>query len=189
MSTSLLTKKALAQGLKQMMNETPLGKITVQQVADTCGVNRQTFYYHFQDIYELLGWIYETEAVAGIAAYRSYDTWTDGFLRIFHYIENNKAVCLNTLHSLAKNHLEAYLHAVTNDLILGVIQELSVDLDVRDTDKKFMANFYTMGFVGLIMEWLAASMTEKPEVLIANLNLLIEGNFIRALHRYADKNP
>lgn len=52
-----------------------------------------------------------------------------------------------------------------------------------------MANFYTMGFVGLIMEWLAAGIAEKPEVLIANLYLLIEGNFIRALHRYADKNP
>lgn len=61
-----------------MMNDKPLGKITVQQVADTCGVNWQTLYYHFQDIYELLGWIYETEAVAGIAAYRSYDAWTDG---------------------------------------------------------------------------------------------------------------
>lgn len=188
MSTSLLTKKALAQALKHIMDETPLGKITVQQVADTCGVNRQTFYYHFQDIYELLGWIYESEAVASISAYRSYDTWTDGFLRIFRYIENNKSLCLNTLHSLAKNHLETYLYAVTNDLIMGVIEELSRALAVNEADKRFMAHFYTMGFAGLVMEWLAGGMKERPETLIERLNLLIEGNFMRALHRFADMN-
>ena len=47
-------------------------KITVKDIVEDCGVNRQTFYYHFQDIYELLGWIYKTEAVEGIAGYKTY---------------------------------------------------------------------------------------------------------------------
>lgn len=83
MSTSFLTKKALANSLKQLMEHTPLNKITVRHLVEDCGLNRQTFYYHFQDIFELLGWIYRTEAVEGIARYRSYSTWTDGFYRIF----------------------------------------------------------------------------------------------------------
>lgn len=83
MSTSYLTKKALAQSLKHLMEHTPLNKISVKHLVDDCGLNRQTFYYHFQDIFELLGWIYKTEAVESIAEYRSYNTWTDGFYRIF----------------------------------------------------------------------------------------------------------
>jgi hypothetical protein len=69
-----------------------------------------------------------------------------------------------------------------------VIEEVSRALAVNEADKRFMAHFYTMGFAGLVMEWLAGGMKERPETLIERLNLLIEGNFIRALHRFADMN-
>ena len=98
-------------------------------------------YYHFQDIYALLGWIYETEAVESIHAYRSYNTWTEGFYKIFCYIENNKAFCCNTLESLGRSHLDGYLYQVTHDLIMGVIDELACRVRIRSEDKEFVANF------------------------------------------------
>ena len=52
--TSLNTKKALAAALKELMTKKPLSKITVSDIISVCGVNRKTFYYHFQDIYDLL---------------------------------------------------------------------------------------------------------------------------------------
>ena len=57
-----LTKRMLAQSLIKLLYQEPLSGITVQQIADDCGVNRQTFYYHFQDIYALLEWIFEEDA-------------------------------------------------------------------------------------------------------------------------------
>lgn len=187
MSNALLTKNALAHSLKNLMNHLPLNKISVKHLARDSGLNRQTFYYHFQDIFELLGWIYTTEAVEGIAQYRSYDTWTDGFYKIFCYIENNKAFCVNTLNSLGRNHLDAYLYSVTHDLIMGVIQELSQELDVDNGDKEFMANFYTLAFTGLVIQWMRAGMKESPKVIMDRLSELIEGNFLKALHAYEHK--
>ncbi|ULO06382.1 dihydroxyacetone kinase transcriptional activator DhaS [Paenibacillus sp. 19GGS1-52] len=187
MSNSFLTKKALAQSLKSLMEHIPLNKISVKHLVDDCGLNRQTFYYHFQDIFDLLGWIYKTEAVESIAQYRSYSTWTDGFYRIFCYIESNKAFCYNTLDSLGRNHLDAYLYEVTNDLIMGVINELSSNMTVSSEDKRFIANFYTLAFTGLVIQWLRDGMKEQPKQIIAKLSELIEGNFLKALHRYEDK--
>ena len=57
--TTLNTKKALAASLKRFMEKKPLSKITVSEIIADCGVNRKTFYYHFEDIYALL----EEEAV------------------------------------------------------------------------------------------------------------------------------
>ena len=54
---SQTTKRALAQSLKHLMEQKPLEKITVVDISEDCGVNRQTFYYHFQDIYDLIEWI------------------------------------------------------------------------------------------------------------------------------------
>ncbi|EOS54609.1 hypothetical protein C812_03384 [Paenibacillus barengoltzii G22] len=187
MSSSHLTKKALAASLKQRMSSVPLNKITVKQLVDDCGLNRQTFYYHFQDIYELLGWIYQTEAVDAIAGKRSYRTWTQGFLKIFKYIEDNRAFCLNTLNSLARSHLDAYLYNVTNNLVMGVVQEVSAGMQVDAEDQRFLANFYTLAFTGLVIGWMRDGMRERPEAIIEKLSELVEGHFEQALQRYEHK--
>ncbi|KGK87751.1 hypothetical protein SDC9_135404 [bioreactor metagenome] len=188
MSSSLITKKALANSLKELMKDIPLNKISVKQIVESCGLNRQTFYYHFQDIYDLTEWIYRTEAVESISQYRSYDTWTDGFYRIFIYIENNKAFCLNTLNSLGRNHLDTYLYSVTNELLMGVVNEVSHNMNAKKEDKEFIGNFYTHAFTGLVIQWMKEGMKENPKVIIDKLSELIEGNFIRALERYENKS-
>ncbi|GJM82929.1 TetR family transcriptional regulator [Paenibacillus sp. HMSSN-139] len=187
MSSSHLTKKALAASLKSRMTHTPLNKITVKDLVDDCGLNRQTFYYHFQDIYELLGWIYQTEAVDAIAGERSYRTWTNGFLKIFKYIEDNRAFCLNTLNSLARSHLDSYLYNVTNSLVMGVVEEVSAGMHVDEADQRFLANFYTLAFTGLIIGWMRDGMKERPERIIEKLSELVDGHFEQALQRYEHK--
>ncbi|WP_286155038.1 TetR-like C-terminal domain-containing protein [Bacillus sp. FJAT-27264] len=187
LSNAILTKNALAHSLKGLMEHTPLNKITVKHLVDDCGLNRQTFYYHFQDIFELLGWIYTTEALESIAQYRSFNTWTDCFYRIFCYIESNKAFCCNTLDSLGRNHLDAYLYSVTHDMIMGVIRELSEGLEVSSADKEFIANFYTLAFTGLVIQWIRNGMKEPPKQIIEKLSELLEGNFVKALHTYGNK--
>ncbi len=184
MSSSLLTKKSLARSLKSLMKTTPLHKISVKDVVQDCSLNRQTFYYHFHDIYDLVEWIYKTEALESISEYKSYNTWVDGFYKIFLYIESNKAFCYNTLNSLSRTHLDMYLFSVINDLLMGVINEISSNMNVKAEDKNFIANFYTHAFAGLVIQWMKDGMREDPKILIEKLRELIEGNFIRALRRY-----
>lgn len=184
MSSSLQTKKSLAKSLKKLMRSTPLHKISVKDVVKDCNLNRQTFYYHFHDIYELVEWIYKTEAIESIAEYKSYNTWIDGFYKIFLYIEGNKEFCYNTLNSLSRTHLDMYLFSVINGLLMGVINEISSDMSIKIEDKKFMADFYTHAFAGLVIQWMKDGMKEDPKVLIEKLKELIEGNFVIALKRY-----
>ena len=55
------TKQKIAQALRQLMSQRPLSKITVQDVMERAQMKRQSFYYHFQDIYDVLGWICERQ--------------------------------------------------------------------------------------------------------------------------------
>ncbi len=181
---SLMTKKALAASLKKLMMKTSLEKITVKDVVADCGVNRQTFYYHFQDIYDLLGWIYRTEAVDGIGDCKTYDTWQKGYLRVFNYVSANKTFCLNTFHSLGREHLDRFLHEVTYDLMMGVVNEVAEGSKVTEEDKNFVANFYTSAFIGLITMWIQDRMKEDPKRIVDDLNKLIEGDIARAIQKY-----
>ena len=54
MSDALITKRAIAEALKKICREKPFDKISIADITSDCGLNRQTFYYHFQDKYELL---------------------------------------------------------------------------------------------------------------------------------------
>ena len=61
--TTYNTKKLMAESLKDIMKKKPFSKVTVSEIIKDCGLNRKTFYYHFQDIYDLLKWTLEEEAI------------------------------------------------------------------------------------------------------------------------------
>ena len=61
---SLHRKEQMAASLKKLMTRKNLGRITIQELADDCGINRYTFYYHFQDIYDLLSWTFRQDREA-----------------------------------------------------------------------------------------------------------------------------
>ncbi|AOT72053.1 TetR/AcrR family transcriptional regulator [Geosporobacter ferrireducens] len=178
------TKKALAASLKKLLEKTTLDKITVKDIANDCEVNRQTFYYHFQDVYALLEWIFLTEAAKVIANNKTYDTWQQGYLQAFLYVEQNKTLVVNAYHSIGREHLDRYLYSVAQKLLMDVVNEKAEGLHVAEEDKQFIADFYKYAFVGLMLEWIRTGMKERPEDIIDKLSKLITGDIHRALLKY-----
>ena len=66
------TEDKLGKTLKELMVTEPLDTITVKRLSTLCGINRQTFYYHFRDIYDLLTWIFLNESVHGVDQCKSW---------------------------------------------------------------------------------------------------------------------
>ena len=178
------TKKAFATSLKKLLSQKPLDKIKITDITEDCEVNRQTFYYHFKDIYDLLEWVYTNEATRALGDKKTYDTWQEGFYEIFEYILENKTFVLNTYNSVSREYLERYLYNEAYYLLLGVVEEKSKGMSVRDKDKSFIADFYKFSFVGLVIDWIRKGMIEEPKDIIQRLNTLISGNIEMALERY-----
>jgi len=182
------TKKALAASLKKLLEKSTIDKITVKDIVEDCEVNRQTFYYHFQDIYALLEWIFLTESAQVIAANKTYATWQQGFLQVFHYVEQNRALVVNAYHSISREHLERYLYNIVYKLMIDVVNEQAQGMNVPESDKKFIADFYKYAFVGLMLEWIRTGMKEAPEEIIDKLSKLITGDIHKALLKYTLQN-
>lgn len=175
------TKMAIAYAFKELLLEKPLNKITINEIAEKCDMNRQTFYYHFHDILELTEWICEEDAERALKENRTYDTWQDGFLAIFNMIRRDKAFIINIYHNVPKDYLYRYLYRVTYQLLYNVLEEQAEGMIVREEDKEFIANFYKYGFVGLVLEWIDRGMKEDPVNIVERLNSLIRGSFANAL--------
>lgn len=178
---SEITKKALATSLKKLLSKKELSKITISNITDDCGVNRQTFYYHFKDVYDLLEWIYLNEVIQSLDGKDTYDTWQHGFLSIFEYILNNKDFVKNTYNSISREFFLRFIYNQTTELLMNIIEAKSKNLEVKKEDKKFIANFYKYGFVGIVQDWIENGMKENPNNIIKKLDSIIDGNFESAL--------
>ncbi len=181
---SQITKNALATSLKKFLNYKTLDKITVKDIVEDCGVNRQTFYYHYQDIYSLVEWIFITEGMKILEGKKTYDSWQEGFLRVFYYVQENKPLVVNTFHSIGRDHLERFLYNEVYKLLIDVVNEQAEGMKVSEENKNFIADFYKYAFVGIVMEWIRNGMREAPEEIIDKISKLIKGDIRKALIKY-----
>lgn len=184
---SQTTKRALAASLKKLLIHKPLSKITITDITEDCEVNRHTFYYHFQDIYDLIDWIYENEMEKVIADNKTYETWADGVQALFQYALDNKTFILNTYHSLSRKDLMRFLNQTTYQFLMDVVNEQAQGMKVDQKHKEFIANFYKHAFVGLALEWIEGNMKLNPNDIIQDLTTLIEGDFHKALLRFEER--
>lgn len=180
---SQMTKSALADSLKKLLETKPLEKITIKELVEDCGVNRQTFYYHFRDVYDLLDWIFTTDSRSMVQEDGS-DDWELRARNIFSYLENNQQFIINAYHSIAREHLERYVYREMYKLIYARVQLASVDFDVTESDKQFVANFYKFAFTGLILEWIRCGMQEKSEKIVDRLAILMGGEFRSTVEKF-----
>lgn len=187
---SKITKNALSASLKKLLLQKPFDKITVTDITEDCGLNRMTFYYHFQDIYDLLEWTCQEDAHKYLKNKKTYDTWQEGYLNIFYGALENKEFILNVYHSVRREYIEQYLDRVVSDLLLGVVEERAANMTVREKDKLFIAKFYQFSFVGTMLKWIDTGMKEKPEYIVERTATLIHGSITRALEAFrTDRCP
>ena len=179
-----ITKRAISASLKNLLEEKKLNKITVQEIADDCGINRQTFYYHFQDIYDLVEWtcIEDTEKV--LKENRTYETWQEGFLAVFDLAKKDKVFIDNIYRSVSLEMLEQYLYRLVYPLVKNVVDEKAKGYSVRDEDKKYIADFYKYAFVGVLLEWVRRDMKESPEDIVDRVSKIVGGNIESAFENF-----
>ena len=60
------TRKAIMASFVKLLEERPLSKVTVKDIVEDCGINRNTFYYHFEDIPSLIEAIVREETPAAL---------------------------------------------------------------------------------------------------------------------------
>ena len=187
---SQITKRALSASLKNLLLQKPLSKITINDIAEDCGINRMTFYYHFKDIYDLIEWTCVEDASRALAGQKTYDTWQQGLLQIFEAVLENKPFIMNVYHSVSREQVENYLYSLTYDLLIGVVHEKAVGMSVREEDQDFIATVYKYAFVGLMLDWIKSDMKGEPEVIVDRLAQVMHGNVTAALERLRiDKDP
>ncbi|WP_182200728.1 dihydroxyacetone kinase transcriptional activator DhaS [Paraliobacillus salinarum] len=163
MTTSIITQKMIGQALKDLMEKKSFQKISVSDIMRQCDMRRQTFYYHFQDKYELLVWIYQSDTKEQIADFLDYERWDTILYQLFIYFNDHQLFYKNALSVTEQNDFNNYLFRELHVLFKQMVRDLTPMKSSEQSD--YMARFYSYGFVGIIKDWIESGCKHSPEMM------------------------
>ena len=184
-------KWEICSSLKSLMTQKSLNKITVAEIMQSCGMARQHFYYHFEDIYDAVRWMFDQEAVALLREHEGVMLWQDGLLQLFQYLQENRAVCLCALHSISREHLKRFFQTDVHVIIQGTIERIVEELNyhVSEEEVDLLTKFYVGALASIMEEWLLGNIQETPEELIRFADQLLKDHVRGAALRMAETPP
>ena len=155
-AASLKTKRALAESLKKLMRQKPFSKITVTEIVADCGVNRKTFYYHFEDIYALLRWIFEEEAVGILKKYDPVDEPGEAMSFILEYVENNRDMLRNAHDAFGSVELGDFFLASFSGVINSLVEaaEQRMGRYLPNGLREYLCEFLTEATSGMLLDYI-----------------------------------
>lgn len=170
---SLQTKKKLAQSLKKAMEKKPLSKVTVSELFKDCNINRNTFYYHFSDIYDLLKWMFEQEAIEVVKKIDLLIDAEEAFRFVIDYVDNNRHIINCAYDSMGHEQTKRFFYADFIGVMQNVIEDgvRHMNLSVSSEFKNRLAAFYTEALAGSLLDWIKIQNREQDdkEMLIQDL--------------------
>lgn len=182
------TKGIIAESFKNILQKKSIDKIKIQEIADASGVNRQTFYYHFDDIYALLKWTTLNDVKNLREMYSDSDDYIAVVTDIYDYITDNKAAFLNILNSKAHEVFEDFILNIFTEGMKAVIENLEESNGVNEYYKDFIAQFYANAIYGITITWLKSNSVIRmsPDDLIKVIDIVATGNIKRSLLKCRD---
>lgn len=185
---SLQTKKKLAQSLKKAMEKKPLSKVTVSELIKDCNINRNTFYYHFSDIYDLLKWMFEQDAIEVI---KKIDLLVDGeeaFRFVADYVDDNRHIINCAYDSMGHEETKRFFYSDFIGVMQSVIENgvRQLKLNVSSEFKSLLADFYTEALAGSMLNWLKQREKYDKEEFIQDLLFICQNSIPYLLKKRAD---
>lgn len=155
------TKTAIKQSFVKLLNERPLNRITVKDVVEDCGINRNSFYYHYADIPSLIEEIFVEEADRIIAEYPSIDSIETCLNAALNFARKNKRAILHIYNSVNRAIFEQYLWKVCDYTVAAYGDAAFAAYQPDAHDKELILRFYKCECFGMVIEWMNNGMNDN----------------------------
>ncbi len=154
------TKKLFAAELESMLTEMPLEKVRVKDLCERCGAQRQAFYYHFKDKYDLVAWIFEQDFRAGMeeTALTDYREQTAAALA---HMWTRRSFYRKAFADKSQNSIESYIQAFDVEMSSRVVLRHSGAKTLSE-QRLFDIKFQSYGSIGITVEWLRGELESTP---------------------------
>lgn len=183
------TKRKMAQALKELMAEKPLKRITIQDIVERSHMTRQSFYYHFQDIYEVLELICRYDLVDQIA-YREEESFSHWMERLMEIVETNKWFYRKMLQDMDWERVAGYLKPAVEAQIRRLVSGMLTEQETRSLSggRELLVDFLTVSVIQYIFRYISSRKVQKEQNAASLRELLQICSLLCAKCSYSSEN-
>ena len=182
------TKKAIRISLLKLLEKNEIEKISVKDICELCEITRNTFYYYYSDIYQVLEELLKTEADNVIMKNQEYDSFEEEFLQRYHLILEYKQAVYHLYHSKNRDMILKYFCDVTEDFVKKYVKNEAVGTKLSEDDVNYVTYFYSNSIIGTTLRWLHDGMKDSQEELIYRLSLSFQSTIKPLISELDQKN-
>lgn len=181
-----LTKHAIANAFIELLQSQPIEKITVKTIAETCGINRQTFYYHFADIYELMEWALDSELKKFIEENGLvHSDWQKLLHQLFRFLRSRRRVLLNAYNAQNRLYYELFIMRFITPAIRTHLLTFPEAEAVSSEKLDFLTKVYSRILMNFALDWLDEGMPDEEKVSTKDYVTLLQSSFPNALRAFS----
>ena len=179
------TRRAIMQSYLRLVRQKPLDKLTVKDIVEDCEITRNTFYYHFQDIYDLTAEVFRSEFAALLRSYGTSIEWWDMVREVALFAQRNRTVVLHVFRSARQDELMRVFEASSQEYIVDQLRNYPQSAGVPEEDLQVLAQVLRGTVRGLAQEWMTKGMKEDPIPTLDRMERMFRDLVERALKNAA----
>lgn len=178
-----ITKAAITNTFRRLLSEKPFERITVKEIVEECGLTRNTFYYYYDDIYDIVDEILSTELEKA-------KTPIDENTHLYSALEDALGLVLrdpklvyNIFRSPKSEELRVYFARSLESVIASVFDARTNGMSIDAHDRQLVIDSFRFAFEGYLEKWSAKGMKADIKGDIGRIGVLFEGALERAIER------
>lgn len=162
------TETMLCVAFMELLRKYPFPKITIQKIAEQCGVNRQTFYYYFDNVYDLMTRAFEYELIHESHMYEE-ENWEKAMRRFLQWMKENRAIIKNILSNVESRYLRQAIYPVIMNSMNNVYRPNAIIKAGEGNKEAFVKHFLVIGITQYVLEWAESDFKESVQDVIDKL--------------------
>ncbi|MBQ8974525.1 MAG: TetR/AcrR family transcriptional regulator [Oscillospiraceae bacterium] len=182
------TKTAIKNTFVKLLNEKPLNQITVKNIVEECGINRNSFYYHFQDIPSLIEELVIDEMNRIISQYPTVDSFEQALTAATEFASENRRAILHIYNSVNRDIFEQYLWKVCDYVVSSYAASVFDGKPISDFDKELLVRLFKCSCFGLCIDWMDNKMKDDVSAQIARFCELHRDMFEEMVNRSVESD-
>ncbi len=154
------TRRAIKEAFWKLLNQRPLNEITIKDIVENCGINRNSFYYHFEDMPALVNEIIGEQVQTLIQKHPTISSVEECFDTVVEYVMENKRAIYHTYKSVNRDVFEQHLMDVCQYVVSTYIETEFAETPMCKEDLNALIRFHKCECFGVVIDWLSGGMKD-----------------------------
>ncbi len=181
-------KEQIQASFRRLLFAKSLDKITVRDIVEDCGLTRNTFYYYYEDIYDLFDDYLDMQTRKAWLSLPVDSPWDKMLLTMICNIFDSPQTGRHIMNSKKCDTMRLYLNRLLGAMIDRYVDRNMSGLQVHTIDRRMICDSVTHGIYGILEQWITGPDAPTMQQNLSRLMVSFEGG-IRSALEYCAAHP